>query len=121
MAIFGKDSGYMDYTLLKKKGMLKLKEQKIESMKTEGGFVDFTSLSKQEAPATPAPEGPNLDFLSNLASANPSTPSASNTGEPSEMSTLKIKMDDMEYKLERFMERIDRLEEQLSRHGQGNF
>lgn len=122
---FGKETDYMDYTLLKKKGMLKIKEQKIDRLKTDEGFVDFTGLASKEnsempspdVPSAPAPS-PNMDFLSSLASGSSPISPPSSLGDSSDVNSLKIKIDDMEYKLDQFIERIDRLEEQLSRLGQ---
>jgi hypothetical protein len=144
MGWIGKGEEYMDYTLLKKKGLLKMKEQELQkSIKTEGDFVDFTSFgTKESAPSSPTPETntSNFGFLADMASAgtansSPSpnplanfetfTPAAStsvsgipNTVDGKELNALKLKMDDMEYKLDRFIERIDKLEEKLVRSGQ---
>lgn len=139
MGWIGKEE-YVDYTLLKKKGLLKIKEQEAQkNLKTEGGFVDFTSLANAENPANTTETGANnFGFLADMASAasNPSSAnplanfdtvsSASNSVssipeniDAKELNALKLKIDDMEYKLNKFIERIDKLEEKLVK--QGNF
>jgi hypothetical protein len=132
---------YMDYTLLKKKGILKLKEEQAQkSLKTEGGFIDFTSFNNDSpSPQTDSSSTPtnNFGFLADMASAGAanSTPSASplagfdvftagastsasaipDNVDAKELNAMKLKMDDMEYKIDRFIERIDKLEEKLGR------
>jgi hypothetical protein len=135
---------YMDYTLLKKKGILKLKEEQAQkSLKTEGGFIDFTSFnSDSPSPQTDSSSTPtnNFGFLADMASAgtsnntssasplanfdsfmsSASTSSSTIPGnvDAKDLNAMKLKMDDMEYKLDRFIERIDKLEEKLARFGQ---
>ncbi len=143
---FGSDE-YIDYTLLKKKGILKLPEEKKLSVKTEGGFVDFTAFGSSEntpQPTTASAESPapNFDFLSNMASAGvsntqaaetpvinpfagletfaPSTPATSvsqisGSVDGKELNALKIKIDDLDYKINNFIEKMDKIEEKLGR------
>ena len=144
---FGSDE-YIDYTLLKKKGLLKIKENEMQKkFKTEGGFIDFTAFrnednsAQQASTANSSPAGlgaspePNFDFLSNMASAGaannsqsvnplaslnaftPSTSTAEISGnvDAKELNAMKIKMDDIEYKIDKFIERIDKLEDKLGR------
>ena len=110
---------YVDYTLLKKKGILKLKEEKLKSsLKTEGGFVDLTPLRNEATSASSTNLTNNFGFLSDMASIGSSNSNSSNENvnvNESDLSALKIKIDDMEYKLERFIERIDKLEEKLTK------
>jgi len=119
-------SDYVDYTLLRKKGILKLKEEKFKnSLSVEDGFVDLTGFknettSEQSIPTNTSVNTNNFGFLGDMASIGSSN---SSTNRPSEglkvneddLSALKIKLDDMEYKLERFIERIDKLEEKLNK------
>src|SRR3990172_3641684 len=109
---FGSDE-YIDYTLLKKKGLLKIKEEEMKKgLKSEGGFIDFTSfgnngnsadIQKQESASNTMP---NFDFLSNMASvgttnvsSNPLTnldsgsSSADSSGLGKDFSALRIKVD----------------------------
>ena len=129
MGVFGKGEEYVDYTLLKKKGILKLKEeQALKNTKIEGGFIDFTAMrnepvsnEKSSSENTTMPN--NFGFLADMASAsssnsNPLTSFDNNLRiDEKEFNMLKVKMDDMEYKLDRFIERIDKLEEKLVRFG----
>ncbi len=139
MAIFGKGDDYVDYTLLKKKGILKLPEEKKLPVKAEGGFIDFTAFGSNETKSltqTKETPSPNFDFLNNMAAAA-STPNSDSSSSVSplanfdaiqpasstallspdnkELNALKIKIDDMDYKLDRFIERIDKLEEKLNK------
>ena len=145
MGVFGKGEEYVDYTLLKKKGLLKAKEEQVrKSVKTEGGFIDFTSMRNEPSSnnsysnSTTAPETNtnNFGFLADMASsainsqvnsspfANfdsvlPSTSASELPGsaDGKEFNALKIKVDDLDYKIDRFIERIDKLEEKLARFG----
>ncbi len=123
MGLFTKEGEYVDYTLLKKKGLMKVREQEAQkNLKTEGGFVDFTSLASADSPPnTPQTSTNNFNPLANFDSITPSTSASSipENMDGKELNALKLKMDDMEYKLDRFIERIDKLEEKLAR--QGNF
>jgi hypothetical protein len=132
MGLFGKDE-VVDYTLLAKKGLLKLPEKKKIELKTEGGFVDFTSMhsasenAAAEMPAEVSAAGsagsamPDLGFLGSLAGAGSSAESSSSaalSASSPDMSTLRVKIDDMEYKLDRFIERLDKIEEKISKAGE---
>jgi len=114
---------YVDYTLLQKKGILKLKEEKLKSsLRNEGGFVDLTPF-RNEVTNEPADSSNtttntnNFGFLSDMASVGSSSSSVSsdNSINDSDLSALKIKIDNMEYKIDRFIERIDKLEEKLTK------
>lgn len=136
MGLFGKEDEYVDYTLLKKRGLLKINEEPAQpGLKTEGGFIDLTPARKDSE----KPAAANFGFLSEMASAGSGQTSTSLNplanfdsvtpalaAEPAgtdekEFSALKIKVDDIDYKIDRFIERIDRLEEKLAKLGQGNF
>lgn len=117
---------YVDYTLLTKKGILKLKEEKFKnSLKIDGGFVDLTSFrnegtNEQTSPSGTSANTNNFGFLSDMASIGSSNSSSNNSNEglkidESDLSALKIKIDNMEYKIDRFIERIDKLEEKLTK------
>ena len=136
MGVFGKEDEYMDYTLLKKKGILKLKkEETLKNTKMEGGFIDFTAMRNepQTSSTNSTTATNNFGFLADMASASSSNPSllanfdsamssnpTSNLSENMdgrEFNALKIKVDDIDYKIDRFIERLDRLEEKLSKIG----
>ena len=113
MGVFGKEEEYIDYTLLKKKGLLKAKEEQAhKNLNTEGGFIDFTSM-RNESPSNNASSSP-AGFESVFSGA--SIPTPENTG-GKEINALRIKVDDLDYKIDRFIERIDKLEEKLARFG----
>ena len=118
---------YFDYTLLQKKGLLKIEEQpKEEIVKVDNqGFVDFTqsinrvSSSTASAPsASSAPAGDMFGFLDNPTSSSPSSSiygnsSSTSSDNNSDVNALRLKLDDTEYKLERLIERFARIEEKL--------
>ena len=135
MGIFGKEEEYVDYTLLKKRGLLKTNEEPAQpGLKTEGGYIDLTPARTESAEKTATN---NFGFLNGMASADSSqinmnplanfdsimpAPAAElGNIDGKEFSALKIKVDDIDYKIDRFIERIDKLEERLGKLGQGNF
>lgn len=135
---------FVDFTLLKKRGLLKVPEEQNmpENCKVRGDFIDFSGAgaSSNIAPDTAAgsiaessnPSSsamPDFGFLANMASVgaeNSATSSVSEgannaTGETasnsevivargSDIESLKVKIDDLEYKLERLIERLERVE-----------
>src|SRR3989338_2362201 len=119
---------YFDYTLIQKKGLLKIKEQpKEDNIKIDNrGFVDFTNASQTSSSSTAdsaaptAPSGDMFGFLDNMASVGASNPSTSaslfggTSNADSEIATLKVKLDDTQYKLDRLIERLERIESKLS-------
>ena len=127
MGLFGKRKPeFVDLTDMRKRGILKegAGEEAIN------GVLDLSSSSSVSSPgsSTSASSSP-LGFLGNLAGAgNPSTP-AENTstsnetyseklrvarrGNVAEVSNIKVKMEDIEYKLDRFLERLEKIEEKL--------
>ena len=102
--------GVIDYTLLKKKGFLEDKSEtdeinKTEKMKTDKeGFLDLGD--------SPSP----FDFLDNTQNSGISSdrqplPDNSDSGSGnSEISELRIKLDDAEYKIKLLEDRIKELE-----------
>ena len=148
MGLFEEEGEYVDYTLLKKKGLIKARQDNLNKVKTDGGFIDFTSLggnntsntntssnnpavSSESNSAANSGVNSNFSFLADMAvgSDNGSASPVASTGfdnnlsnniDGRELNGLKIKIDDIEYKLERFIERIDKLEEHLSRLGGQN-
>ncbi|MBS3088494.1 hypothetical protein J4402_01810 [Candidatus Pacearchaeota archaeon] len=100
----------VDLVDLQKRGILKKSSQQPE--RHEDDFVDF---SKQSSPQTAPPS--SFDFLNSLASSAPS--SSSQEPQPqmsdSQVASLKVKLEDLEYKLDRFIDRIIALESKLNR------
>lgn len=127
---FGSEE-YMDYTLLKKKGFLKIKDEQKMPLKSEGGFIDFTSFGSQprneleqapkQEPApsfgsffdAPAQTSANPSPLANFD--NPTTAVSQNSASlGDDFNALKIKVDDLDYKIDRFIERIDKIEQAIN-------
>jgi len=123
---------YFDYTLLQKKGLLKIEEEpKEENVKIDNqGFVDFTqsanSVSSSTASvssASSAPVGDMFGFLDSPTSSSANSSSSavygnssisSSSGDTnSDINALRLKLDDTEYKLERLIERLARIEEKI--------
>ena len=136
MIIMGDE--YVDYTLLQKMGLLKLKEEKFKSgLKVEDGFVDLTGFKNNmvneqsnstNTTSTSSTNTSNFGFLGDMASIgnNNNTTNANNdnlanesgsVNNRGELATLRVKLDDFEYKLERFIERINKIEEKLNDKG----
>ena len=126
MGIFGKEDEYVDYTLLKKKGLLKIKKEEVQkNLKTEGGFIDLTASKTGEAeqsstnnfgfPADSSSPSPLANF--DVINPNMSSSELPANIDGKEFNALKIKVEDLDYKIDRFIERIDKLEEKLARFG----
>lgn len=132
MGLLKKSSGpdLVDYTMLQKKGFIKKKvEKKLPYKLDKSGALDLTQptmdaaaasfdLTPTPAPATPASSseegGGSMGFLSTLAGAGPSTASASDSAEVTkELGALKIKIEDVEFKFERLIDKITQLESKL--------
>lgn len=104
-----KKRDYVDLSELKRRGILKVPEIRKNATITKEGFVDFTQ--NQEKTNT-------LSFLDNFATST----TASNTDNLSsivnkndDFNALKIKIDDLEYKLERLIERLEKIEGNLEK------
>lgn len=122
MGVFGNE-GYVDYTLLKKRGLLKESEKEVKSENTGSGFIDFTSsISNTNNSTNSSPQanvGNPFDLLSSLTSSSNNSNSFSESSSPAssiypansssgdDVNALKLKIEDLEYKLQRLIERID--------------
>ena len=136
MPIFKKRSPELvDLTELRRKGILQRSEiianENKEFNKNED-IVDLTvrrqsmitpSIVQQQSP--PSGEMPNLgDFLSNLAQSNSSQESGIQTSPLSsamlnregKIDEIKVKLDDLEFKLNNFINRLERVEEKLGKN-----
>lgn len=130
MGIFSRGDEFIDYTLLKRKGLLKVPEIKEEVLdftqgnnetKTQGSTPAFGDFFGTSSSSSDSGSGINTDVpnpFSGLDSPSPgglgglpmpSMPSPS-SDDLKEMNALKIKLDDLEYKLERLLERLGKLE-----------
>lgn len=107
MGLFKKESGdIIDYTLLQKKGILKLPKQKEE-------VIDLTkNLNSNDSTNQTGNISP-FGFLDSLAGASGQTNSVNagfqTSNDNSEINALKLKIDDLEYKLARLTEKLDKV------------
>ena len=122
----------IDFTLLKKRGIINVPERKETPRNYEpvGDVLDFTAIKPGEAAGSSEYNSssgmPDLGFLGNMAAVgaeNNSTNTAtatsyygnSNSGSEAELNALKIKIDDMDYKLNRLLEKLEKIEGKLGR------
>jgi len=111
----------IDYTLLQKRGILKKSEaKKLPFGFDKKGMIDFTSPSVDNSSQTASSsgnEGGFFGFLDNPPAANSGSQSqgyySNDSASGNEVSALKIKLEDLEFKLERFLERIALVESKL--------
>jgi hypothetical protein len=141
MGLFGKkksSGGTIDFTYLQKRGLLPEQKQHKYSVKmptTNDGMVDLGALANTNSNSTISNSNATessgaFGFLSNLAGSTPSIqPENSRLSSTSEVPTeairevrqkrlvefnaMKLKIDDLEYKLERSLERIAQLESNI--------
>lgn len=136
MGLFDSGVDLIDYTLLKKRGLIKVKEIEPCGVKCDKeGFVDLGSIRQNTA-------SPTADSL--LSSSTSSDASASSTpsfasffgdmgavaaatensssgfssptpaSEPHhELSSVKVKVEDLEFKLDRLIDRLSSMEDKL--------
>lgn len=110
---FFKSDEVIDYTYLQKRGLLKLpKEQETN----ENKVIDYTSsnpvnpiASSNESTTNSNPLGSFFDSANAFQNTSP-TNTSNSTSNSDEIATLRVKLDDLEYKFERAMERIAELE-----------
>jgi hypothetical protein len=106
MGLFKKrGSDVIDLTDMQKRGILKSSEKKEED------FVDFSPSPVQTAPKE---EVNPFGFLDSLAGS-----AVSGTGEPpiknedKQIQHLKVKIEDLEYKLDNFLDRLAEIEKKI--------
>ena len=112
MPIFKKRGGTIDLTELQKRGILQKSEVLAKAQpKTTNDFVELPSHSPSVSPASSSP----FSFLDSLANASsPSTPSPEILPQNTNTSHIQIKLEELEYKLDRLIERITQLESKLN-------
>ena len=128
----------IDIPELQKKGVLKragyekyeraMTKENASGIKMTAGFVDLTSLANQQTEnlqenntqplnlfsSQESQNNSPFAMLDNVARANNQESSYfSNNAQGLDVNTLKVKIDDLEYKLERLIEKIARIEESL--------
>lgn len=112
----------LDLPDLQRRGILK-KQKELESAQTEttNGYVDFSNTPnevKAEPPNSVEPAPSPFSFLDSLSNPSTASPpsyfappsSPTPTMDSSELQGLKNKLEDLEYKLDRLMEKIAKLE-----------
>ena len=116
MGLFGKKrADFVDLADMRKRGILR------ESARVdEQGIVDLGSSGSSGSASTISG---GFDFLGNLAGAGNSSESGGGSytnklkalrfGPNAELKNLKVKMEDIEYKLDRFLERLEKIEDKL--------
>jgi len=114
---------FIDYTMLQKRGFLKkAPEAKSDIKVNSDGMIDFTQMQNTSSNAstnTASTSSSPFDFLNSMAGVGASSPSSipaifsSSSDTNSELNALKFKLEDTEYKLERLVERLAKIEEKL--------
>ncbi len=104
----------IDFTMLHKKGILQRAMRKNEldnaNSKSEGSVVDFTKTNFSAGDSSSASPIASNHLAGFFGSVN----SGSSIVESLDFGSLKIKLEDAEYKLERALERLDVLERKLA-------
>lgn len=111
----------IDYTLLQKKGFIKKPEENKSGLKVDSqGMLDLTSNANSQSgtPAQMNNESINpFGFLDSLAQSSSSSGLGNiSSNDNAEISTLKIKIDDLEFKLAQLIDKLSIIESKL-----GNF
>jgi hypothetical protein len=117
MGIFKKEEEVVDLTRLKKRG-IQLDQEKSKSPSFATFQNDFADLTKPDIkPTPPSPDPPSnpFSFLDDIAKADtPPENSIFQTTTPStEQSDLKVKLEDLEYKLDRLVDKLALIETKL--------
>lgn len=106
----------VDLSLLQKKGILKRAgyENK-QAIDRERDVIDFTAPKTNDV--TPSNVGTNnsiFGFLDNAANNQSSSSSVFNSSnDSSDINALKLKIDNLEYKLQNLIDKIERMESNL--------
>lgn len=111
MRLFKKSSNVIDLTDLQRKGILQRSKAIANKNKDVVPTKDFVDLSQQKTLQSQQNLSQNspFDMLSSLASASASENTA--FSQPLDVNQLKNKIEDLEYKLDRLIERLSKLEE----------
>lgn len=132
MGIFRKRSDSMDVIdlpMLEKRGLIKIPKRKNSGLKSRDGFLDFTDaraenialsrLTNSSSSSSAGSSGSPFNFLDSLAGAGNTgnSLSSSSSGDSSGLNELKIKIEDLEYKLGRLLERIESMDSKMRESG----
>lgn len=114
MKLFDKKGRDIDYTLLQKRGLLKVPKIPERNEKiTSDGTLDLTAATNVLPTNASSSENVSNDlfgFLDNSLSVPSSSESSLHTPD---LHALQLKLDDLEYKLDRFVEKILKIESKL--------
>lgn len=129
MGLFDKGVDVIDYTLLKKRGLLNVKEIEPMGVKCDReGFVDLGSVNQNALPnsettdsATAATSSEQSSpTFSNFFGDMGAVASATTASAPSVISetspdigSVKVKVEDLEFKLDRLIDRLSAMEDKL--------
>ena len=117
--MFNKRGEVVDFTLLQKlkkkhsKSSLGQAATEAPSVPSVGGFLDFTSVAPQSSnTGTQDTQSSTFGFLSDFASsAQTAQDVTSKLGNPdAEVNALRLKIEDVEFKLDRLLERLSEIE-----------
>lgn len=116
MGMFKKRGQIIDLTKLQEKGILQRSKAiaKENSLEAKNDVVDLSSMISKNQSETSNSNSSGFDFLS-LANAGSGSNSTGNIADSNlDMQGLRNKIEDIEYKMEKFIERISKIEEKLS-------
>ena len=125
--MFGKGRNeVIDFTALQKRGLIKKEEPKKSELQiSKDGYINLSQKKEQEIVSSEiAPQNNNpFDMLNSLASAGnadseENSQSTQTTQQTSQVSSLdfqnlSVKLEDLEYKLERLMDKIAEIEAKI--------
>ncbi len=117
--MFKKEAPIQDFTVLKKRGLLKDKAQKNARISLKAGFLDLTQSQQPPEPkeqsSQPSSPFTLLDNVLATTNTNPiQTPrEASTETNSTELTNLKVKLEDLEYKLSNLIDRLLVIETKL--------
>ena len=108
-------------TLQRSRALVREKEGSINQDVVDLGMMRGVVAREEKQISRDNNVSSGFDFLSNFADIGKENGSniskVSNTGENLDVAGLKNKIEDIEYKLEKFIERINKIENQLSELG----
>jgi hypothetical protein len=132
MVVFGKRGADIDFTLMHRKGLIKVPERKTNAgVKVNSqGMIDFSGIGVSEGSSSSGISSPSpfsseqstgavspFGFLDSMASANSSSsPSGLENSMRSsdlEVNALKLKVDDLDFKIGQLMEKLATMEIKL--------
>ncbi len=122
MPIFNSNPHVLDLTELQKRGILKKLEEKNKSnIEQKNNYVNLNVAQQTPTQTNQQAEQPSpLSFLDSLASSNfqPTTQTETrpqlSVETEAEIKNLQVKIENIEYKLDRFMDKLAAIEAKIS-------